>query len=86
MNAPEERFAADSDSATDTFTAAEKGGEGLWAGGQLVVSGFQVLNGVCVASVGGVDFFSDKFANKEISRYVCVLIFSLRDSHPIEGV
>ncbi|SJL04776.1 uncharacterized protein ARMOST_08146 [Armillaria ostoyae] len=72
LNAPEESFAADSDSATDTFAdAAEKGGEGLWAGSQLgVVSGFQVLNGARVAWVDGVDLFSDKFANKEISKYM----------------
>ncbi|PBK62845.1 hypothetical protein ARMSODRAFT_554629 [Armillaria solidipes] len=72
LNAPEESFAADSDSATDTFAdAAEKGGEGLWAGSWLcVVSGFQVLNGARVACVGGVDLFSDKFASKEISKYM----------------
>ncbi|KAK0442910.1 oligosaccharyl transferase beta subunit [Armillaria borealis] len=48
LNAPEESFAADSDSSTDTLAdAAEKGGEGVWA-----------------------DLFTDKFANKEISKGV----------------
>ncbi|KAK0225051.1 Oligosaccharyltransferase 48 kDa subunit beta-domain-containing protein [Armillaria nabsnona] len=70
LNAPEESFAADSDSSTDTLAdAAEKGGEGLWAGSQLgVVSSFQALSSARVTWVGGVDLFTDKFANKEISK------------------
>ncbi|KAK0225066.1 oligosaccharyl transferase beta subunit [Armillaria nabsnona] len=70
LNAQEESFAADPDSSTDTLAdAAEKGGEGLWAGSQLgVVSGFQALSGAHVTWVGGVDLFTDKFANKEISK------------------
>ncbi len=72
LNTPEESFAADSDSSTDTLAdATEKGGEGLWVGSQLgVVSGFQALSGACVTWVGGVDLFTDKYANKEISKYV----------------
>ncbi len=50
--------------------AADKDGKGLWTGCQLgVVSGFQELS---VTWVGSVDFFNDKFANKEISKYVYV--------------
>ncbi len=69
---PEESFNADSDSSTDTLAnATEKGGEGLWAGSQLgVVSGFQALSGARVTWVSGVDLFTDKFANEEISKYV----------------
>ncbi|PBK83755.1 hypothetical protein ARMGADRAFT_1037734 [Armillaria gallica] len=72
LNAPEEGFAADSDSSTDTLAdAAKKGDEGLWAGSQLgVVSSFQALSGARVTWVGGVDLFTDKFANKEISKGV----------------
>ncbi|KAK0185906.1 oligosaccharyl transferase beta subunit [Armillaria mellea] len=72
LNAPEESFTADSDSSADTLAdAAEKGGEGIWAGSQLgVVSGFQALSGARVTWVGGVDLFTDKFANKEISKGV----------------
>ena len=49
--------------------AAEKGGEGLWAGSQLsVVTGFQARGGARATWVGGVELFSDAYAMKEISR------------------
>jgi len=72
LNAPAESFAADSDGAADALVdATEKGGEGLWAGSQLsVATGFQALDGARVTWVGGVDMFSDKFANKEVSKGV----------------
>ncbi|KAI0081438.1 dolichyl-diphosphooligosaccharide-protein glycosyltransferase [Panus rudis PR-1116 ss-1] len=70
LNAPAESFAADteSDSGADTiYEAADKGGEGLWAGSQLgLVTGFQALGGARALWVGGVDLFSDEFAQKEI--------------------
>jgi len=51
--------------------AAEKGGEGLWAGNQLgVVAGFQVRGGARATWVGGIDVFSNEFMTKEISKYV----------------
>jgi oligosaccharyltransferase complex subunit beta len=41
--------------------AADRGGEGLWAGSQLsVVTGFQTLNGGRVIWVSGVDMYSDE--------------------------
>ena len=49
--------------------AADKGGEGLWAGSSMsVVSGFQTKDGGRVAWVGGVELFSDAFAKKELSK------------------
>lgn len=48
--------------------AAEKGGEGLWAGASLgVVTGFQAKSGARVTWVGGVSVFSDEFIEKEIA-------------------
>jgi oligosaccharyltransferase complex subunit beta len=73
LRAPSESFAADttSDSGADALVeAAEKGGEGLWAGSQLgIVTGFQARGGARATWVGGVDVFSDEFAKKEISKY-----------------
>ncbi|KAL6308693.1 dolichyl-diphosphooligosaccharide-protein glycosyltransferase [Sparassis latifolia] len=70
LNAPAESFAADSDSnagADAVLDAAEKGGEGLWAGSQLaLVVGFQALHGARATWAGGVDLFSDEFAKKEL--------------------
>ncbi|KII89351.1 hypothetical protein PLICRDRAFT_109161 [Plicaturopsis crispa FD-325 SS-3] len=74
LHAPAESFAADSaeDSGADALVdAAEKGGEGLWAGSQLsLVTGFQTRDGARVTWVGGVELFSDEFAKKEISKGV----------------
>ncbi|KAJ8474645.1 hypothetical protein ONZ45_g15882 [Pleurotus djamor] len=72
LRAPEESFAADS---TDDFAggivadAAEKGGEGLWAGSQMgLVTGFQATTGARVAWVGSVSAFSNEYATKEVSK------------------
>ncbi|KAJ7449562.1 oligosaccharyl transferase beta subunit [Mycena latifolia] len=72
LNAPAESFAADSEGGADVLVdATEKGGEGLWAGSQLsVATGFQAVGGARVAWVGGVDMFSDKFIQKEVSKGV----------------
>jgi len=72
LYAPPESFASDSSSnsgADALVDAAEKGGEGLWAGSQLsVVTGFQARGGARATWVGGVELFSDAYAMKEISR------------------
>jgi oligosaccharyltransferase complex subunit beta len=72
LHAPAESFAADSteDSNADALVdAADKGGEGLWAGSSMaVVSGFQTKDGARVAWVGGLELFSDAFARKELSK------------------
>jgi oligosaccharyltransferase complex subunit beta len=71
LHAPAQSFASEVDggSADTIVDAAERGGEGLWAGSQLsVVSGFQTLNGARVTWVGGVDIFSDDLAQKEVSK------------------
>lgn len=71
LNAPPQSFASEVDGgAADAIVdAAERGGEGLWAGSQLsVVAGFQALNGARVTWVGGVDIFSDELAQKEVSK------------------
>jgi oligosaccharyltransferase complex subunit beta len=48
--------------------AAEKGGEGLWAGSQLgVVTGFQATSSARVVWAGGVELFGDEFAQKEVA-------------------
>ncbi|KAF8894805.1 oligosaccharyl transferase beta subunit [Infundibulicybe gibba] len=70
LRAPPESFAADSagdSGATALVDSAEKGGEGLWAGSQMgLATGFQAHGGARVAWIGGVDIFSDKFAQKEL--------------------
>ena len=72
LHAPAESFAADSteDSGADALVdAADKGGEGLWAGSSMaIVSGFQTTNGARATWVGGVELFSDAFARKELSK------------------
>jgi oligosaccharyltransferase complex subunit beta len=73
LHAPAESFAAEVDggSPDNIVDAAYRGGEGLWAGSQLsVVTGFQTLDGARVTWVGGVDIFSDKLAQKEVSKGV----------------
>jgi len=68
LRAPAESFASDAtaDSGADSvLEAADRGGEGLWAGSSLsLVTGFQTRNGARVTWVGGVELFSDKFAKK----------------------
>ncbi len=72
LNAPSESFAADSTSdsgAEAVVEAADKGGEGLWAGSQLgLVAGFQAHGGARVLWAGGVDLFSNEFAQKEVAK------------------
>ncbi|KAH0584491.1 Dolichyl-diphosphooligosaccharide--protein glycosyltransferase 48 kDa subunit [Termitomyces sp. J132] len=71
LRAPEESFASETDggSPDSLVDAAERGGEGLWAGSQLsLVTGFQTLDNSRVTFVGGVNVFSDEFAQKEISK------------------
>ena len=74
LRAPAESFAsdADSDAGADALVeAAEKSGEGLWAGSSLsLVTGFQPTGNARVTWVGGVEMFSDEFMNKEVSKCV----------------
>lgn len=72
LRAPPQSFAGELDSSADVIVeAAEKGGEGLWAGSQLgIVTGFQALNNARVTFVGGAELFSDNFAQKEVGPYV----------------
>ncbi|RPD59242.1 dolichyl-diphosphooligosaccharide-protein glycosyltransferase [Lentinus tigrinus ALCF2SS1-7] len=74
LKAPTHAFASDgdSDSGADALVeAAEKSGEGLWAGSSLsLVTGFQALTNARATWVGGVEMFSDEFFNKEISKGV----------------
>jgi dolichyl-diphosphooligosaccharide---protein glycosyltransferase subunit DDOST/WBP1 len=86
VRAPPESFAADSDSdagADAIVDSAEKGGEGLWAGGQMgVVTGFQAVGGARAMFVGGVEVFSDKFAGMEVERWglsSCLFFMSRAD-------
>ncbi|TFK69650.1 oligosaccharyl transferase beta subunit [Pluteus cervinus] len=66
LNAPVEGFAAESTSAEVLVEAADRGGEGLWAGSRLgLVTGFQTLDGARVTWVGGPEVFSDEYAAKE---------------------
>ena len=72
LKAPAHAFAsdADSDSGADALVeAAEKSGEGLWAGSSVsLVTGFQALTNARATWLGGVEMFSDEFFNKEISK------------------
>lgn len=74
LRAPPHSFAGELDSPADVLVeAAEKGGEGLWAGSQLgIVTGFQALNNARVTFVGSAELFSDDFAQKEVRPYVAV--------------
>ncbi|KAH9852794.1 Dolichyl-diphosphooligosaccharide--protein glycosyltransferase subunit WBP1, partial [Lenzites betulinus] len=67
---PRWEIGADSDSSADVLVeAAEKGGEGLWAGSQLsLVTGFQTPTNARTTWIGGVDMFTDKFFNKEVAK------------------
>lgn len=72
LNAPPESFASDADSdagADSIVDAADKGGEGLWAGSQMsVITGFQSRGGARALWTGGIDMFSDEFAKSEVSK------------------
>lgn len=76
LRAPPESFAADAEGESDAgaesiVDAAERGGEGLWAGSALgTVVGFQTLNGARVTWVGGPSLFSDEFAQGEVAKCV----------------
>lgn len=75
LNAPPSAFASEVDggSADSLVDAAEKGGEGLWAGSRLgVVTGFQPKNGARVVWAGGVELFSDEYAQKEVTPSVLI--------------
>ena len=66
LHAPAQSFATDTtaDGEADVLVdAAERGGEGLWAGaGLAVLAGFQTRLGARVVWSGGVDMFGDEFA------------------------
>jgi len=69
LHATAESFASDTDSDAGAETlvdAAERGGEGLWAGQTLgIVTGFQTRdNNTRVTWVGGIELFSDAYASK----------------------
>ena len=72
LRAPAESFASDSTVDSDAesiLEAADRGGEGLWAGSSLsLVTGFQARNGARATWVGGVELFSDEFAKKNTQR------------------
>ncbi|KAG6912274.1 hypothetical protein DXG01_015768 [Tephrocybe rancida] len=71
LRAPAESFASKTDGGSPDalVDAAERGGEGLWAGSQLgLVTGFQTLDNSRVTFVGGADVFSDEYAQNEISK------------------
>lgn len=70
LRAPETSFAADStdDSGAGAIVdAADKTGEGLWAGSQLgLVTGFQTTKNSRVVFAGSVELFSDEYARKAL--------------------
>ncbi|KAI0303338.1 Dolichyl-diphosphooligosaccharide-protein glycosyltransferase subunit [Multifurca ochricompacta] len=71
LHAPAESFASDADSdagADAIWDASERGGEGLWAGSAMgIVTGFQTRDiSSRVTWVGGVELFSDAYANKPL--------------------
>jgi oligosaccharyltransferase complex subunit beta len=75
LRAPAESFASDADSdagADNIFDAAERSGEGLWAGSAMgVVTGFQTRdNSARITWSGGVELFSDAYAKKLLPSYV----------------
>jgi len=72
LRAPAESFASDAvddSGAESALEAADRGGEGLWAGSSLsLVTGFQTRKGARATWVGGVELFSDEFARKNTLR------------------
>lgn len=70
LRAPATSFAADStddSGASAILDAAEKAGEGLWAGSQLgLVTGFQTTKNSRVVFTGSVELFSDEYARKAL--------------------
>ncbi|PFH53596.1 hypothetical protein AMATHDRAFT_54790 [Amanita thiersii Skay4041] len=69
LHAPPQSFAGEIGGSADVLVdAAEKGGEGLWAGSQLgLVTGFQALNNARITFIGGAELLSNRVAEKEIS-------------------
>jgi oligosaccharyltransferase complex subunit beta len=81
LRAPAESFASDTDtdsSADVLVESAERGGEGLWAGNSLgIVTGFQTRDkSARVTWVGGVELFSDAYANKPLPSCVKTILHS----------
>ncbi|KAG5643557.1 hypothetical protein DXG03_000651 [Asterophora parasitica] len=73
LRAPAASFASETDGGSPDalVDAAERGGEGLWAGSQLgLVTGFQTLDGSRITWLGGAAILSDEFATKEVSKGV----------------
>lgn len=72
LRAPAESFATDTtrDAEADALVdAAERGGEGLWAGAHLaVLAGFQTRAGGRVVWAGGVEMFGDAFATADAKK------------------
>ncbi|KAG8217186.1 Dolichyl-diphosphooligosaccharide--protein glycosyltransferase subunit WBP1 [Butyriboletus roseoflavus] len=70
LHAPATSFAADSTDDSEAgvvVDAAEKNGEGLWAGSQLgLVTGFQTTKNSRVIFAGSVELFSDEYARKAL--------------------
>lgn len=70
LRAPAESFASDAtvdSGAESVLEAAERGGEGLWAGSPLsLITGFQTRNGARATWIGGVELFSDYFVKKNM--------------------
>ncbi|KAI0263754.1 Dolichyl-diphosphooligosaccharide--protein glycosyltransferase subunit WBP1 [Gloeopeniophorella convolvens] len=70
LKAPAESFASDADSDAGgdaVFDSAERSGEGLWAGSSLgIVTGFQTRENGRITWAGGVELFSDEYANKPL--------------------
>ncbi len=61
------------------FDYAERGGEGLWAGSSLgLVTGFQTRDNARITWVGGIELFSDDYANNPLPS--CVEPVPLRSS------
>ena len=69
LRAPAQSFATDTtrDSEADVLVdAAERGGEGLWAGAHpAVLAGFQTRAGGRVVWAGGIEMFGDAFAGMD---------------------
>ncbi|TFK25753.1 dolichyl-diphosphooligosaccharide-protein glycosyltransferase [Coprinopsis marcescibilis] len=71
LKAPAESFAGElltqGGSAESLVDAADKGGEGLWAGSSLgVVTGFQTASGGRITWLGGADMLTDELFQKSL--------------------
>ncbi|KAH9918369.1 dolichyl-diphosphooligosaccharide-protein glycosyltransferase [Epithele typhae] len=74
LKAPPQSFASEASGDSDAdmlVEAAEKTGEGLWAGSAMsLVTGFQPTGNARATWVGGVAMFSDEYMKKEASKGV----------------